>query len=148
VLELDRHGRSAPQVIGAVMAAAALPSSGRGVAFRAIDDVLRNPSLPEGLDVRRLYEGIPGLAPFAPGSAPRAMNGDDPWRGVPSERRWAMEVLGLRAGMDVVRADVQARFRRLVRLAHPDHGAKTDGAAERLAELAEARDLLLVVEAR
>jgi len=146
VLELDRHGRAAPQVIGAVMAAAALPWSGRSVAFRAIDDVLRRPTLPEGLDVRRLYQGVPGLAPFAPGSAPAAVNGD-PWRGVPAERRWAMEVLGLRAGMIVERHDVQARFRRLVRLAHPDHGAASEGAAERLAELAEARELLLVVVA-
>jgi curved DNA-binding protein CbpA len=56
-----------------------------------------------------------------------------------------MEVLGLRAGTDVRRADVQARFRRLVRLAHPDHGAARDGAAERLAELREARELLLSV---
>jgi curved DNA-binding protein CbpA len=54
-----------------------------------------------------------------------------------------MEVLGLRAGMRIDRRDVQARFRRLVRLAHPDHGASRDGAAERLAELGEARELLL-----
>jgi curved DNA-binding protein CbpA len=54
-----------------------------------------------------------------------------------------MEVLGLRAGMAVDRADVQARFRRLVRQAHPDHGGAHVGAAERLAELAEARELLL-----
>ena len=50
---------------------------------------------------------------------------------------------GLRAGMAVDRADVQARFRRLVRQAHPDHGGAHVGAAERLAELAEARELLL-----
>jgi hypothetical protein len=67
------------------------------------------------------------------------------WRGVPAERRWAMEVLGLRAGMPLGRTDVQARFRRLVRLAHPDHGAARDGAAERLAELREARELLLAL---
>jgi curved DNA-binding protein CbpA len=54
-----------------------------------------------------------------------------------------MEVLGLRAGMDVERDDVQRRFRRLVRLAHPDHGAGSDGAAERIAELADAREMLL-----
>jgi hypothetical protein len=146
ILELDRHGRSVPQVIGAVMAAAALPSSGRDVAFRSIDDVLRHPALPEGVVIRRLLEGVPGLAPFAPGAMPRAVNGDDPWRGVPSERRWAMEVLGLRVGMTIERNDVQARFRRLVRLAHPDHGAAREGAAERLAELAEARELLLTVD--
>jgi curved DNA-binding protein CbpA len=45
--------------------------------------------------------------------------------------------------MDVERADVQSRFRRLVRMAHPDHGAARDGAAERLAQLREARALLL-----
>jgi len=63
--------------------------------------------------------------------------------GVPSECCWAMEVLGLHAGMELERDDVQARFRRLVRLAHPDHGAEHERAAERLAELAEARELLL-----
>jgi len=145
VLEIDRHGRSDPQIIGAVMAAAALPSSARSVAWKAIDAALRNPSMPEGVTVRRLAEGVPGLAPFAPGAVPRRVNGDDVWSGVPSERRWAMEVLGLRAGMEFDRVDVIARFRRLVRLAHPDHGAARDGAAERLAELAEARELLLVL---
>jgi curved DNA-binding protein CbpA len=40
---------------------------------------------------------------------------------------------------------VQKRFRRLVRLAHPDHGGGSAGAAERIAELTEARELLLGV---
>jgi hypothetical protein len=145
VLELDCHGRSAPQVIGAVMAAAGLPESARDVALRSIDAALRSKSLPEGFVVRRLLQGVPGLAPFAPG-ARAVVNGEDPWRGVPAERRWAMEVLGLQAGMVVAQGDVQARFRRLARLAHPDHGAAADGAAERLAELAEARALLLGLE--
>jgi hypothetical protein len=144
VIELDRHGRAAPQLIGAVMAAAALPTAARDTAVGAIDAVLRDPRLPDGIAIRRLLEGVPGLQPYAPGARP-GPNGDDPWRGVPAERRWAMEVLGLRAGMPVERADVQARFRRLARLAHPDHGAAIAGAAERLAELAEARELLLVV---
>jgi hypothetical protein len=148
VLELDEHGAGAPQLIGAVMAAAALPSTGRRTALRAVEAAIARPLLPEGLIVRRLAEGVPGLAPFAPGAGP-AIDADESseslWRGVPAERRWAMEVLGLRAGTDVRRADVQARFRRLVRLAHPDHGAARDGAAERLAELREARELLLSV---
>jgi len=146
VLELDCHGRSAPQVIGAVMAAAALPESARVVALRAIDAALRSGGLPEGFVVRRLLEGVPGLAPFAPGASPANVNGDDTWRGVPAERRWAMEVMGLMADMAVEVHDVQARFRRLARLAHPDHGASPEGAAERLAELAEARALLLGTE--
>jgi hypothetical protein len=144
VIELDRHGRAAPQLIGAVMAAAALPVGARDTAIGAIDAMVRNPRLPDDVAIRRLLEGVPGLQPYAPGTPP-GPNGDDPWRGVPAERRWAMEVLGLRAGVEVERADVQARFRRLARLAHPDHGAATVGAAERLAELSEARLLLLAV---
>jgi hypothetical protein len=151
VLELDAHGREAPQVLGAVMAAAAMAPSSRPLAFRALEAAAARPGvLPEGLEVRRLLEGVPGLRPYAPGTVPRA-NGDGAggdgaeWRGVPAERRWAMEVLGLRASMAIERDDVQSRFRRLVRLAHPDHGAAITGAAERLAELAEARALLLGV---
>ena len=68
---------------------------------------------------------------------------EDVWDGVPSERRWAMEVLGLRADMPVERDDVNRRYRRLLREAHPDHGAAAKGAAERIAELSEARTLLL-----
>jgi DnaJ-class molecular chaperone len=56
-----------------------------------------------------------------------------------------MEVLGLQVGHAIERDDVQHRFRRLIRLAHPDHGAESTGAAERMAELAEARELLLSV---
>jgi hypothetical protein len=143
ILELDRHAAGTPQLIGAVMAAAALPPTPRRTALRAIEAAIASPSLPEGLIIRRLYEGVPGLQPFAPRAGTGAE--DERWRGVPSERRWAMEVLGLGAGMDVERSDVQARFRRLVRLAHPDHGAARDGAAERLAELRDARETLLVV---
>ena len=54
-----------------------------------------------------------------------------------------MEVLGLGASSELDRSDVQSRFRRLVRLAHPDHGAQDLGAAERMAELSEARTVLL-----
>jgi hypothetical protein len=150
VLELDVHGRAVPQLIGAVMAATALPSSdGRRLAFRAIEGALTRPGvLPEGLVVRRLFEGVPGARPTAPGTGARR-NGHgplvDPWRSVPADRRWAMEVLGLGAGMSLGRDDVQRRFRRLVRLAHPDHGATSTGAAERIAELTEARELLLTV---
>jgi hypothetical protein len=147
VLELDCHGWPAPQVLGAVMAAAALPPSARRLAFRSIAGAVARPGVqPEGLLARRLLEGIPGLRPYAPGAA--RPNGDvdvDGWRGVPAERRWAMEVLGLRAGIRIDREDVQRRFRRLLRLAHPDHGAADVGAAERIAELAEARELLLSV---
>jgi curved DNA-binding protein CbpA len=54
-----------------------------------------------------------------------------------------MEVLGLRAGMSVARDDVNRRFRRMLRDAHPDSGGAAGAAAARIAELTEARALLL-----
>jgi len=41
------------------------------------------------------------------------------------------------------RKDVQQAFREQLRNVHPDHGADDDGAAQRIAELAEARRILL-----
>lgn len=143
VLELDRHARPDPQVIGAVMAAATLPPAGRAVALRAIEQAIQHPGiLPTDVEVRRLLLGIPGPGPQPPGPS-RGRDDGSAWAGVPADRRWAMEVLGLRAGARLERSDIQARFRRLVRLAHPDHGGAGPGAAERLAELAEARAVLL-----
>ncbi len=158
VIELDVHGRSAPQVIGALMAAAAMGATSRSIAFRAIDAALARPGeMPEGVEIRRLLQGMPGAAPpplgsYAAGSyragADDAFGGHDGfdpevWRNVPAERRWAMEVLGLHADTEVERTDVQRRFRRLLRVAHPDQGGTSRGAAERIAELREARELLL-----
>jgi hypothetical protein len=153
ILELDLHGRPAPQVIGALMAGSQLPPSGRSVVFRFVDAALGRPGvLPEGLEVRRRYQGLPGMRPPGPGTTTTVGGafddgapGWDDWVGVPSERRWAMEVLGLQAGHAIERDDVQKRFRRLIRLAHPDHGGESVGAAERMAELSEARELLLSV---
>jgi DnaJ domain len=56
-------------------------------------------------------------------------------------RVWALDVLGF----DEQKSDkeVQRRFRQLLREAHPDHGGETEAAAERIADLAEARRILL-----
>jgi hypothetical protein len=148
VVELDVHGAAAPQVIGSVMAAAAMGASVRRRALRAIEAAIAQPGvIPEPLVVRRLLHGVPSERPPLAGSGPRPLGAEAVdaarWAGIPSERRWAMEVLGLGADMRVDRIGVQQRFRRLVRLAHPDHGAATVGAAERIAELTEARELLL-----
>jgi hypothetical protein len=149
VVELDVHGHGAPQVIGAVMAAAAMGETSRSIAFRAVDAALARPGvLPEGVEIRRLLQGVPGAAPPAPGAYGAGSTdegGFDPaaWRNVPAERRWAMEVLGLHADTVVEHDDVQRRFRRLLRVAHPDQGGVSLGAAERIAELREARALLL-----
>ena len=63
--------------------------------------------------------------------------------GVAADQRWAMEVLGLRADMEIDRDDVNRRFRRLLRDAHPDSGGAAGAAAARIAELTEARTILL-----
>ena len=76
---------------------------------------------------------------------PAAPPEEEAWRGVAADQRWAMEVLGLRAGMSVEREDVNRRFRRMLRDAHPDSGGGGDAAAARIAELTEARTILLDV---
>lgn len=147
VLELDVHGRAAPQVLGAVMAAAALPATPRTEALKAMEQVVRHGwAPPPGILERRLLHGVPVPRPTPPGmTAPRMhTNGIvDRWRGISTETRWAMEVLDLGPTDDVERASVQARFRLLVRDAHPDHGGTGAAAAERIAELTEARHVLL-----
>lgn len=145
IIELDVHGAAVPQLIGAVMAAAAHSDRLRPLAFRAVDDAIKAPgAFPEGYVVRRLLHGIPRRAPTAPGVEWRhEAEAVDEWIGVPSERRWAMEVLGIGSDAHLDRTQVQRRFRRLLRQAHPDQGADARGAAERIAELTEARELLL-----
>lgn len=56
-------------------------------------------------------------------------------------RLWALDVLGLVDG--AAGKDVQRRYRALLREAHPDHGGAADDAAERIADLTEARRILL-----
>jgi hypothetical protein len=147
VLELDTHGAAPPQILGAVLAVATLPPTPRAAGLKAIRAVVdgRWPGLAPEVIVRRLdwtsLHERPPLAgvSFKPG---RPLE-EAVWDGVPSERRWAMEVLGLRADAEVERSDVNRRYRRLLREAHPDHGAAHTGAAERIAELTEARALLI-----
>jgi hypothetical protein len=117
---------------------------------RAVEAASQQPGvIPEPFVVRRLLAGIPILRPPRAGVGPveNAFSTQDTgsWVGVPAERRWAMEVFGIGAGKAVDRRDVQRRFRRMLRLAHPDHGGDADDAAERIAELTEARELLLDV---
>jgi hypothetical protein len=136
VVELDTHGAAAPQVLGAVLAVASLPPTPRAAGLAAIRTVLdgRWPGLAPDVQVRRLdWASLHHRPPLAgvhwrPGAPPEEVA----WDGVPSERRWAMEVLGLHADMPVDRDDVNRRYRRLLRDAHPDHGAAAKGAADRI----------------
>ncbi len=61
-------------------------------------------------------------------------------------RLWALDVLGLDGRVDERRSkekEIQRRFRQLLREAHPDHGGVVDDAADRIANLSEARRILL-----
>lgn len=163
VVELDVHAHHpTPQVLGAVMAAAAMPLFPRRMALVAIERAIGRPgAVPEGITVRRLSEASERVL-FAPlggdwgigngrhpnGAHRPSANGSG--RVSPSqlwiasaEGLWALDVLGLERGGGLEREDVQRQFRLLVRRAHPDHGATAKGAAERMAELGEARRLLL-----
>ena len=146
VVELDVHGAPVPQVLGAMLAVSTMGALSRESALTAIRAVMANRfRIPDGVRVRRLEYGTPQEAPplagthWAKGRPPQELE----WAGVPSERRWAMEVLGLRGSMDLDRDDISRRFRRLLRDAHPDHGGARAEAAERIAELTEARDVLM-----
>ncbi len=57
---------------------------------------------------------------------------------------WALGVFGYEPETAVpARREVQRTFRRQLREAHPDHGGDTGDAAQRIAELTEARRILL-----
>lgn len=141
VLELDVHSQyPVPQVLGTVMAAAAMAPYPRALVLRAIEEAVEQPGVvPEGMTVRYLTEA---RARPRSASAGRGREADG-WLAMPAERRWAMEVLGFGPDASPAREDVLRRFRRLVRLAHPDHGGAPRGAAERIVELGEARRVLL-----
>src|SRR5262249_6328619 len=57
---------------------------------------------------------------------------------------WALDTLGFDAGKaKPPKREIQRRFRSRLRDAHPDHGGEVDGAAQRIADLTEARRILL-----
>lgn len=56
---------------------------------------------------------------------------------------WALGILEYTPNDDAHPRDIQKRYRRLLREAHPDLGGGDDAAAERIADLALAREILL-----
>ncbi len=150
VAELDVHGAQVPQILGAVLGAAALPGHGGRRDCARCDPQRGQPQVvgarARGRGPVRVGGAVGRDASAArlrgvvdPGRAPD----EEPWSGVAPDERWAREVLGLRAQMRVARDDVNRRFRRLLRDAHPDSGGASAGAAARIAELTEARAILL-----
>lgn len=125
--EHDR-GTAAQHVLCAVYAVGTLPWSIRS----SVMDVLR-----KGL---RWHGGTDGeLVAHLSG---RAFSSNPDAIGDPVA--WALQLLDLRPARHVpTRREVQHAFRSQLRAAHPDHGGAADGAAQRIADLAEARRILL-----
>jgi hypothetical protein len=131
--ELEDKGAAAQHILAAVYAAGQLPLVARG---RVMDGIRAGMRWVGPLD-RGFVAHISGL------DRSRAWSTSafhDPVH-------WAMDILGLGV-VDLAddrpeRSEVQRRFRDLLRAAHPDHGGASDRAAERIAELTEARRILL-----
>jgi hypothetical protein len=127
----DELGRPVQQALGAVYAAGSLPQPARSRVFEALQVALLWAS---EVDQRFIATVMAGR----PASPVELAAWNDPVA-------WALEVLDL--DPDQVdrpsRRTVQRRFRQKLREAHPDHGAGSEGAAQRISELAEARRILL-----
>jgi hypothetical protein len=126
-LDIDGHGDVLPQVLGALYAASKLSQAAKPGVYRLLRRATRWQG---GADEKLLRYLSSDEAAFRAWAAP----GDE---------RWALAVLGFTAGAEPARTDINTRFRALVRQAHPDHGALTDGAGRRIHELTEARRILL-----
>lgn len=125
----DRDGTSpAPQVLAAVYAVGLLPTEARPAVMTVVRRALRWRGAIDASLLEHLAD--------ADNLGKWALTGvDDPVS-------WARRILGL-SQAEYERGEVQRRFRELLRLAHPDHGAANEGAAQRIADLTEARRILL-----
>jgi hypothetical protein len=114
--------------LGAVYAAGNVPTDVRPAVFATLRRALR-------------WQG-----PLGPGFIAHLTGGDDRagWLTANTDPvAWALEVLGFDADLEPSKREIRKRFRDELRLAHPDHGAEEAGAADRIADLAEARRILL-----
>lgn len=128
-VELDTQGSAASQVLGAAYACGRLDIATRP----AVMEVLRRATRWRGEVSAELLAYLSG----ASGPRTRSMGA------FAHPELWALGILGFEDGTVPAKRDVQRRFRDLVREAHPDAGATAVGAAQRIADLAEARDILL-----
>lgn len=147
------RARPGQLVLGAVYAAGSLPSADRAEAMEAVrrglawgaardlDPVDGGSAGPVRADqsfVDHLWRRSGGAGDADRSASPTGVGGDlDPVA-------WALGVLGF-DGDDRLpdRAAVQRGFRDALREAHPDHGGAGTGAAARIADLSEARRILL-----
>lgn len=130
--DLSDKGAPAQHILASVYAAGAMPLVARG---RVMDTIRLAMRWSGGLN-RAFVAHVSGLDRSRSWSA----------RAFADPVRWAIEVLGLAtSGAMAVpdRSAVQRRFREMLREAHPDHGGDTGSAAVRIAEITEARRILL-----
>lgn len=123
------HGAHPAQLLlGAVYAAGRLPIEARGPVLQGIRKATR-------------WQGELG-ASFVGWLTGATGTREWPVEAIGDPVAWAMGVLGM-SGAAAERPDVQRRFRELVRAAHPDAGGAAGVAADRIADLSEARRILL-----
>ena len=127
--ELNGHGKPIPQVLAAVYAAGRLHPDVRPAVFSAIRKGAR-------------WEGDVGAELIAHLKDPTTATPPPSWRRFATDERWALEILGFGPDLRPERDEILKRFRSLVREVHPDHGAESEGAGQRMVELTEARRIL------
>ena len=126
---LEDRGAPAAQVLGAAYAAGAVDRAHRPVVMESLRRALRWRG-PVGPSLVAHLAGATGSRSWSTSAFVHP-------------RRWALTVLGFSDATTPERGEVQRRFRALVRSAHPDHGGASEGAAQRISELSEARRILL-----
>lgn len=126
--EVHTAARPVPQLLGAVYAAGGLHPDARPAVFAAIRKAARW----DGKVDRHLIRWLAD-----PTSSPPTT-----WKRFPTDERWALQIMGFEPELRPEPSEVHKRFRSLVREAHPDHGAESHGAGQRILELTEARRIL------
>lgn len=127
-------GAPAQHVLGAVYAAGALPLSCRGEVFSTI----RRGLIWRG-DID--FEFLTYLADGSSWTWAAVHN-----RSVNDSVSWAMQILGISSrGTQPSKSSIQQGYRDALLAVHPDHGGEVASAAERIADIAEARRILLAV---
>lgn len=127
----DSLARPVQLTLGALYAAASLPAPARAVVFEAIESSLVWARPVDNAFITWLMDG-------AGATLADLRSWNDPVT-------WALEILQIESGADAAppKRLIQRRFRTLLREAHPDHGGMSEEAASRIAELTEARRILL-----